>query len=76
MILIGISRVMYPKTRIYNAFLALEGAFLVFFWFYMLAFLIKDNHKASATMIGAALVCNYIINLIWYNFYKERVLTQ
>ena len=75
MILIAISRFLKPSTRIYNSLLALEGAFLVFFWIYMLIFLIKDNHKASATMIGVALICNYIINLIWYNFYKERILT-
>lgn len=75
-LLVAVSRCWKPQTRIYNAFLALEGAYLVFFWIYMLVFLIKDYHKASATMIGIALINNYIINLIWYNFYKERVLTQ
>jgi Ca2+/Na+ antiporter len=74
-ITIAVSRCLKPSTRIYNSFLALEGAFLVLFWFYMLVFLIKDNHKASATMIGVALTCNYIINFVWYNFYKERILT-
>lgn len=75
MIFIAISRCINKQTRIYNSFLALEGAFLVFFWIYMLIFLIKDFHKASATMIGLALINNYIINMVWYNFYKERILT-
>jgi hypothetical protein len=66
----------YNWTRPFSAFLALQAAVHVIFWFYMLIFLAKDYHKASGTLMTIALVNNYIINCIWYNYYKDRILAH
>ena len=46
---------------------------MVVFWVYMGAFLIKDGHNASASVLGFALLANYILNCIFYEFYKIRI---
>ena len=66
----------YNWTRPYSAFLALQAAVHVIFWFYWVVFLAKDGHKASSTLMAIALINNYIINCIWYNYYKDRILAE
>ena len=36
-------------------------------------FLVKDGHNASASVVAFALVANYILNCIFYEFYKIRI---
>jgi hypothetical protein len=37
----------------------------------MLAFLIMDHHTASASLVSIALFANFVINYLWYEFYKD-----
>lgn len=46
---------------------------MVFFWIYMLVFLILDKHTASASIVSIALLANYTINYLWYEFYTDRL---
>jgi hypothetical protein len=75
-ITIGISNCKTYNTRPMSAFLALEGAWRVAFLFYYIAFLIKDGHSASTLLVAFALVSNYVLNWIFYEFYKERLLKE
>ena len=38
-----------------------------------MAFYIKDNHNASASIVAFALVCNTIVNCMFYEFYKIKI---
>ena len=75
-VVVSISNKITYDTRPFSSFLALESAWLIFFWFYYAAFLIKDGHSASTMLVAFALVSNYIINLFFYDFYKERILKE
>jgi hypothetical protein len=75
-ITVAISNCYTYETRPFSSFLALESAWLVFFWVYYIAFLIKDGHSASTLLVIFALLCNYILNCIFYDFYKERMLKE
>ena len=44
------------------------------FWIYQIVFLIKDGHNSSPILIAFALLCNYAINCIFYEFAKTRIL--
>ena len=61
------------EIRIYEIFMALESCVLVFFWIYMLIFLIRDGHQASATLVSLALFANYVINYLWWEFYNDKI---
>ena len=39
----------------------------------MLVFLIRDKHTASATIVSMALVGNFTVNYLWYEFYNDRL---
>ena len=73
---ITVSNLKTYNTRPFSSFLALESAWLVAFWFYYIAFLIKDGHSASAIIVAIGLVCNYFINYLFYEFYKDRILRE
>ena len=73
MVLIFISNHKTKETKPVTAFLALESSFLVVFWFYLLIFLLKDGHTASASVVALALVANYMLNCVFYEFYKIRI---
>jgi hypothetical protein len=60
-------------TRPFSAFLALESSWLVVFWFYYAFFLIKDGHSASTILVAFALLSNYIINYLFYEFWRTRL---
>ena len=72
-VLIFISNHKTKETKPVTAFLALESSFLVVFWFYLLIFLLKDGHTASGSVVALALVANYILNCVFYEFYKIRI---
>lgn len=63
-------------TRPFSSFLSLESAWLVAFWFYYIIFLIKDGHSASSLLVAFALISNYIVNYLFYDFYKDRILKE
>ena len=46
---------------------------MIGFWVYMGIFLLKDGHNASASVVAFALLANYILNCIFYEFYKIRI---
>ena len=73
---IAISNCKTYNTRPFSSFLALESAWLVAFWFYYLAFLIKDGHSASTLLVAFALLSNYVLNWVFYEFYKDRLLKE
>ena len=73
LILIAISNYKTKETKPVTAFLALESSFLVIFWIYQLIFMLKDGHTASGSVIALALVANYILNCVFYEFYKIRI---
>lgn len=73
---IAISSCKTPNTRNLTSFLALESAWRVAFMYYYLAFLIKDGHSASTLLVAFALVSNYVLNWIFYEFYKDRLLKE
>lgn len=73
---VSISNLKTYNTRPFSSFLALESAWLVIFWFYYGAFLIKDGHEASTMLVAFALVSNYVLNYLFYEFYKERLVKE
>ena len=73
LLLIACSNCKTKNTRPITAFIALQSSFLVAFWIYMGAFLVKDGHNASASVVAFALLANYIMNCIFYEFYKIRI---
>lgn len=73
---ISISNCKTYNTRPFSSFLALESSWLVVFWYYLLIFLIKDGHSASTIIVVIGLVCNYFINYLFYDFYKDRLLKE
>lgn len=62
------------RTKPITGFIALESSFMVFFWIYQTIFLLRDNHNSSPILITFALIANYIINCIFYDFLKTRIL--
>lgn len=42
----------------------------------MLVFLILDKHTASAAIVSVALLGNYTVNYLWYEFYTDRLKKQ
>ena len=72
-VLVLISKVIDRQTKGFTAFIALESVAMVFFWIYMLIFLIMDKHTASATIVSVALLGNYTVNYLWYEFYNDRL---
>lgn len=71
-----ISKAKYHETKGFTAFIALESVSMVFFWIYMLVFLIMDKHTASASIVSVALLGNYTVNYLWYEFYTDRLKKQ
>lgn len=43
------------------------------FWIYMLVFLIRDGHTASATLVSIAIFCNFVINYLWWEYYNDKL---
>ena len=75
LITIAISNHKHKRTtKPITAFLALQGSFLIGFWVYQAIFMWKDGHSSSPILILVALGCNYIINCIFYEFIKQRLL--
>jgi len=72
-VLVLISKSIDRQTKGFTAFIALESVSMVFFWIYMLVFLIMDKHTASATIVSVALLGNYTVNYLWYEFYNDRL---
>jgi len=68
-----VSYVLYPRTRFFTSFLAIESFFMVFLFIYLLSFLLKDGHRSSSGIVIVALILNTIINIRWYYFYKRRI---
>ena len=62
------------RTKPITAFVALQSSWLVGFWIYQLSFMLKDEHRSSALLIGIALILNVILNCIFYEFLKKRML--
>lgn len=62
------------ETAGFTVFLALESIVMLGFWCYMLAFLIMDNHRASASLVAIAIFANYILNYQWYEFYNDKLI--
>jgi hypothetical protein len=73
LLLIACSNCKTKNTRPITAFLALQSAFMVFFWLYMGVFMVKDGHNASASVVAFALLANTIVNCMFYEFYKIRI---
>jgi len=71
--LVLLSKAIDRLTKGFTAFLALESVAMVLFWIYMLIFLIMDKHTASATIVSVALLGNYTVNYLWYEFYNDRL---
>lgn len=63
-------------TKGFTAFIALESVAMIFFWIYMLVFLIADQHTASATIVSVALIGNFTVNYLWYEFYNDSLKKQ
>jgi len=61
------------ETAGFTIFLALESCAMIGFWIYMLTFLIRDNHQASATLIAIALFANWVINYLWWEYYNDKL---
>jgi hypothetical protein len=75
-VLILISKAVDRQTKGFTAFLAMESVAMVYFWIYMLVFLIMDKHTASASIVSVALLGNYTVNYLWYEFYTDRLKKQ
>ena len=67
------SNLIYSKTRMFTAFLAIQSLVMVLLWIYLLAFLLKDGHKSSSALVVFALLSNFILNIFWYFYYKKKV---
>jgi hypothetical protein len=39
----------------------------------MLAFLIRDSHTASSTLVSLAIFANYVINYLWWEYYNDKL---
>jgi uncharacterized membrane protein len=61
------------ETNKQSIWLGLESCVMILFWIYMLAFLIKDGHQASATLVSLALFANFVINYLWFEFYNDKL---
>ena len=71
---VSISNCKDKRTRPITAFIAMESAYLFFFWIYQMSFMLKDDHNSSPLIIAFALVMNLILNCIFYDFAKTRLL--
>lgn len=74
LVAMSISNCKDKRTKPITGFIALESSYLFFFWIYQMAFLLKDGHNSSPLIIIFALVCNLILNCVFYEFAKSRLL--
>lgn len=47
---------------------------MVLFWIWCFGWYVSDSYRASATIVGLALIANYIINYWWFEYYKARIM--
>ena len=71
---VAISNCVDKRTKPITAFMALQSSYMIGFWIYQIAFLVKDSHNSSPILIAFALLCNYAINCVFYEFAKSRIL--
>lgn len=72
-VLILISFCLTRETKPFVLFLGLESCAMVVFWIYMLVFLVRDGHQASATLVSLALFANWVINYLWWEYYNDKL---
>lgn len=49
---------------------------MVLLWIYLLVFLIRDKHASSSGLIVFALICNVLLNILWFLYYKKKIISQ
>lgn len=76
LITVSISNAVDKRTRPITGFIALQSSFMIGFWVYQVIFLLKDGHNSSPMIIAFGLVANFILNCIFYEFLKTRILNK
>jgi len=71
---VAISNSVDKKTKPITAFIALQSSFMTAFWVYQMVFMLKDKHSSSPLIVAAALIANYALNCVFYEFLKTRML--
>jgi len=74
LIAVSISNAVDQRTKPITGFIALQSAWMVGFWIYQMIFLLRDGHNSSPIIIAFALLANFCINCIFYEFIKARLL--
>jgi len=71
---VAISNIVDKRTKPITGFLALNSSYMTFFWVYQIVFLLRDGHNSAPILIAVGLGANYVINCIFYEFLKSRLL--
>ena len=69
-----LSNRIYPRTKLFTSYLAIESVILVGIWIYLVVFLLKDQHKSSAALLIIALLINQMMNVFWFLYYRKKIL--
>ena len=74
-ILVTVSHFKYQNvTKPLSAYLGLQISWMVLFWVWSFGWYVSDSYRASATIVGLAIIANYIINYWWFEYYKARIM--
>lgn len=73
LLLVLLSQCIFPPTRLFTAYLALQSLVMVPLWVYLLLFLLKDQHYSSVALVGIGLAANCLLNLSWYSYYSHKI---
>jgi hypothetical protein len=72
-LLVFLSNRVYPNTRAFSSYLALQSAAMLLIWAYLLVFLVKDSHWSSSFIVIIAFSLNVVINCYWHAYYLKHV---
>lgn len=73
LIIVAVSYCLNKDTDFVAVFMGLESCAMVVFWIYMLAFLIRDGHRASSVLVSCAIFANFVINYLWWEYYNDKL---